>query len=460
MAENTLMHSIDHASFKLYQILKILIYERLNKTDDCEDIVSSYMIRILIFWMCEDKLPNFVCSENLIHNIRQCLTQLEDWIRHGFMPHYFIPERNILEENLRPLQRAKILERLIILKSGVLFELLSCQSFEGIKAEFDNDPPSSVDSLELEQDVIKMLYEFEFFERIGRWYFSIMPWSKTLKMLTNFESAYLVDSLSDLQVGIVKQMYYKVANAIGKIAYRIACKSHTNKKRHSMLCLSEAFLRIGCSTDVTSGKLSLASLYFCLKKIRECLFITDLTLRGITPFTVYHRIFGTVTRNESRRQLYKEVISSDDLPLSLKMKRACVADVEIIRTSHLWPEDISMEVEIHPKDDRLIAVPALIYLHFLRFLCFEAANDNIMKMESLSNLSAISYDDEHNDGSFLSYNIIGLCHQRVGQYPEAVDMFCKGAKAGMDLDWMNECLNPGLIRLGIVLNRAFRNSQE
>ena len=142
------------------------------------------------------------------------------------------------------------------------------------------------------------------------------------------------------------------------------------------------------------------------------------------------------------------------------MKRACVADVEIIRTSHLWPEAISMEVEILPKDDRLIAVPALIYLHFLRFLCFETANDNIMKMESLSNLSAISYDDEHNGRSFLSCNIIGICHQRVGQYPEAVDMFCKGAKAGMDLDWMNECLNPGFIRLGIVLNRAFRNSHE
>ena len=460
VAESTLMQSIDHASFKLYQVLKILIYERLNTTDGCQNIVSSYMVRTLVFWMCEDKLTNFICSENLIHNIQKCLSQLEDWIRHGFVPHYFLPERNLLKEKLRPLQRAKVLERLIMLKSEVLNELFSCPSFKGIKVDVECDPPLAVESLELAPDEMNMRCEFEFFEKVGGVYFSRLQWSRALQMLENFESAYEMDSLSDLQGSIVKQMYYRVANAIGKVAYRVAYNSYSNKKRHSMVCISEAFLRIGCSCDVTSGKLSLASLYFCLNKIRKCLSITDLALCGITPFTVYYRNFERVSSNESRRQQYKDVISSDDLPLSLKMKRACVTDVEIIRTSHLWPEAISMEVEIHPKETRLISVPALIYLHFLRFLCFETANDNIMKMESLSNLSAISYDDEHNDGSFLSYNIIGLCHQRVGQYPEAVDMFCKGAKAGMDLDWMNECLNPGLIRLGIVLNRAFRNSHE
>lgn len=34
--------------------------------------------------------------------------------------------------------------------------------------------------------------------------------------------------------------------------------------------------------------------------------------------------------------------------------------------------------------------------------------DDILKMEKLSKLSAIAYDDEHNDGSFLTFDGIGV----------------------------------------------------
>lgn len=129
IAECTLVHSMDHSLFKLYQILKVLIHERLNNMDECGECVSSYMIKTLMFWMCEDKLPNFICAQNLRESIEDCLTQLEDWIRKDCVPHYFIPERNLIEQKLRPLQKATILERILIMKSEVLSELLNCPSF-------------------------------------------------------------------------------------------------------------------------------------------------------------------------------------------------------------------------------------------------------------------------------------------------------------------------------------------
>ncbi|XP_052707301.1 uncharacterized protein LOC128182657 [Crassostrea angulata] len=455
VAECTLVHSMDHRLFKLYQILKILIHERLNNMDGCGECISSYMIKTLMFWMCEDKLPNFICAQNLRESIEECLTQLEEWIRKDFFPHYFIPERNLIEQKLRPLQKATILERILIMKSGVLSELLNCSSFKIVKEEVTAEPPLPVHGLDVASDDLKTKCEFVFFENVGSGHFSAMFFSRAKQVLRNFENAYSFDTLSDLQGSVVKQMYYRTANAAGKIAYRIVKDSHTNKRKYHFLRLSESFLKIGCSTDVTSGKLSLATLYSCLGKTRKCISVIDALLRGIMPYTVYLRNLTTVSNNSARCKLYQEVIHPQPIPLSLKMKRGCVADIEIIRSTFLWPAAISLEIESFPYKTKLINVPALVYLYFLRFLCFEMRGDGILKMEALSNLSVISYDDEHNDGSFLSYNIIGICHERVRNYLEAVEMFVHAAKDAKTYEWMNENMNPCLLRIGIVLNKKF-----
>lgn len=459
VAECTLVHSMDHGLFKLYQILKILIHERLNNMDECGECVSSYMIKTLMFWMCEDKLPNFICAQNLRESIDECLTQLEEWIRKDSIPHYFIPKRNLIEKKLRPFQKATILERILIMRSNVLSELLNCSSFKQVKLDVTAEPPIPLHDLDITSEDLKTRSEFVFFENVGNWYFSGMLLPRALKYLQNIENAYSFNNLSDLQGSVAKQMYYTIANTAGKNAFRVVRNSNNNKRKYHVLRLSEAFLKIGCSTDVTSGKLSLATLYFCLGKTRKCIIVTDALLRGIVPYTVYLRNLTTVSNNSARRKLYQEVIHPQPIPLSLKMKRGCVADIEIIRSTFLWPAAISLEIESFPYKTKLINVPALVYLYFLRFLCFEMRGDSILKMEALSNLSALSFDDEHNDGSFLAYDIIGICHERTGNYLEAVEMFVQAAKDAKTYEWMNENMNPCLLRIGIVLTKKFREER-
>lgn len=459
VAERTLVHSMDHSLFKFYQILKILIHERLNNMDECGECVSSYMMKTLMFWMCEDNLPNFICAQNLRECLEQCLTQLEEWIRMDCIPHYFIPKRNLIEQNLRPLQKATILERILILKSEVLSELLSCSSFKQVKLDVTAEPPIPLHDLDISSDDLKTKSEFVFFENVGSGYFSGMHFSRAQQVLRNFENAYSFDTLSDLQGSVVKQMYYRTANAAGKIAYRIMKNSHSNKRKYLFLRLSESFLKVGCSTDVTSGKLSLATFHFCLGKTRKCIIVTDALLRGIMPYTVYVRNLSKVSINSARRKLYQEFIHPQNIPLSIKMKCGCVADIESVRSTFMWPSVISLEIESFPYKTKLIKVPALVYLYFLRFLCFEMRGDGILKTEALSNLSALSYDDEHNDGSFLAYDIIGICQERVGNYLEAVNMFGLAAKDAKTYEWMNENMNPCLLRIGIVLNKKFREER-
>lgn len=137
-----------------------------------------------------------------------------------------------------------------------------------------------------------------------------------------------------------------------------------------------------------------------------------------------------------------------------------MTDIEIIRSTFLWPAAINLEMEIYFTEHRVIWVPALVYLHFLRFLCFEMRCDNNLKVEALSNLSVISHDDEHNDKSFLTYNMIGICHTKVKNFSKAVEMFARAAKHAKTLVWMNENMNPGLLRISTVLNITFREIRK
>lgn len=287
-----------------------------------------------------------------------------------------------------------------------------------------------------------------------------MSFCRAQRYLRNFENAYTFDTLSNLQSSAVKQIYHRVSSTAGKIVFRILQKVRFNKQRYETLRLSEAFLKIGCSADVTSGKLPLATLYFCLKKLKKCINMTDVILREIKPFTVYLRNLSRLSNNLNRRKLYQKVISPEFSPLSSKMKRSCVADIEIIRSSFLWPAAINLEMEAIPPEMEPIHAPALVYLYFLRFLCFEMSGNRTQQTEALSNLSAISYDDEHNDKSFLTYNIMGICHEHFKNYSEAVEMYGKAAKNAKMHDSMNENTNPGLLRIGIVLNKKISEGRK
>jgi hypothetical protein len=154
---------MDHGTFTLYQIIRILIHERVNNFNGSDDLISSYMIRYLMFWVCEDKIPNFIHAQNLEESIRISLTQLEEWIRKGYIPHYFIPERNIIETKMSPLNKEKILESLIIIKGDMLTELLSCPSFESIKEDVNANPPRPIEDVDITRDELKARCEHVFF---------------------------------------------------------------------------------------------------------------------------------------------------------------------------------------------------------------------------------------------------------------------------------------------------------
>lgn len=152
-------------------------------------------------------------------------------------------------------------------------------------------------------------------------------------------------------------------------------------------------LKIGCSKDVTSGKLAYATLFFCHENAKKCILFTDAMLCKIRPCVVCLRNSSNFTINSSRVKLCQDAIFKDSIPLFLKMRKGCMTDIEIIRYTFLWPAAINLEMEIYFTANRVILVPALVYLYFLRFLCFEMVCDNKPKMETLSNLSVISYDD-------------------------------------------------------------------
>lgn len=128
----------------------------MNNIDDCGKIVFLYMIKILMFWMCENKLLNFICVGNLKESIGECLIQFEEWIRENFIFYYFILECNFFERNFRLLEKVKVFERLLVLKSDILKELLRCLFFKVVEIEVSVELFEFVDFFNIKLDDMKI----------------------------------------------------------------------------------------------------------------------------------------------------------------------------------------------------------------------------------------------------------------------------------------------------------------
>ncbi|XP_060585857.1 uncharacterized protein LOC132741654 [Ruditapes philippinarum] len=87
--ERYLIWSMNDTQFKCFVLLKAL-----NK-QFMKDIISSYHIKNVALWLCEECPETVWRSELLVDCVRKGLLKLAEYVKQGFLPHYIIPENNL-----------------------------------------------------------------------------------------------------------------------------------------------------------------------------------------------------------------------------------------------------------------------------------------------------------------------------------------------------------------------------
>ncbi|OWF38803.1 uncharacterized protein LOC110465854 [Mizuhopecten yessoensis] len=156
-AERSLVHSLNHLQFKLYTLLKLFLKQVINKHEEVRDLISSYFLKTVVFFVAENTPKQLWSNGGLLFiNYQNCLKMLTQWVREGHCPNYFVPKNNMFlgrvfgkgQENL-----ANILDSYCSMGMEMLKK---CEYFENL-----NTTPSMKDLVELEL-VLRNAKEAEF----------------------------------------------------------------------------------------------------------------------------------------------------------------------------------------------------------------------------------------------------------------------------------------------------------
>ena len=80
--------------------LKLFVKEIIQPKFPDEDLLSSYIMKTVVFWLAEETHESLWKREHFIPCFRLCLGKLVSWLQRGFCPSYIIPEYNLFRTKL------------------------------------------------------------------------------------------------------------------------------------------------------------------------------------------------------------------------------------------------------------------------------------------------------------------------------------------------------------------------
>ena len=92
-AELTLAGNRTHVQKKCYYICKTMFKENLTVSE----IISSYYLKTIMMWATEQNPPEYWREDNIGQAVLGLLDDLYQAVITGYLPHYFIPQNNLLK---------------------------------------------------------------------------------------------------------------------------------------------------------------------------------------------------------------------------------------------------------------------------------------------------------------------------------------------------------------------------
>ena len=117
LSEVELIKSLNETQLKIYILLKLLFQSEVD--EQFPDIITSYCIKNVVFWLCEKAHVDQFVIESLLEWRKKGLIYILDCVREKNLPMYLMPKRNLLEGKLDTHNKPR-LEKLLshLIKEG------------------------------------------------------------------------------------------------------------------------------------------------------------------------------------------------------------------------------------------------------------------------------------------------------------------------------------------------------
>ncbi|XP_033754729.1 uncharacterized protein LOC117337737 [Pecten maximus] len=396
-AERKLIYSFTHVQFLVYGLLKYFlkqISETLKQLVGDEDILSSYIIKTVLFHAVESTPDSFWQEKNTFSCFMFCLNILISWVKVGYCPNYFINKKNMFLGKVHGENQEKLLHFLVDLhdkKWGCLSVGTFIQPSIGERMntvrngslEYVLQPSKELErecDLQIMADILDSCISSE---------------------VLHASLAILSKSKSDMDefVGYASSVRALCCTGMETFEKHIAVTG--NKEKYKSLKKSKKLLTPLAAMFTSEGQLTLATYYYQTGNYNKALEIC-----GNNSFSIV--------------QFCRQSFCCRGNTLLQKCK-AYASNIRFNKhASQFCPSQLHQEIRritIEPS----LAIPPLPFAAFLSFLCYHELGDTRRRDAALIHLWTVKYDEEQGVGcQWIVHNLLGICYEMVGDTKRAL----------------------------------------
>ncbi|XP_052076791.1 uncharacterized protein LOC127714797 [Mytilus californianus] len=347
--------SFTHTQLLCYALLKIVLKDVIALDVYCKELLCSYFMKTIMFWMSEELPLSIWKPENLISCFMRCFRRLIYYVEYSVCPHYIIPENNLFENKIKDHAQEMLFNKLIclnnygwqcILKSDQISINNEPRCLHVYSVKHLLSPVIDAAANLLSKRKLRM-------EKAIHLVLS-MKSSKIKYLYTHYISKYCLNGHNLLPFDDIYG---------NKSTYK-QCKTYT------------CTLLLNTRHDAVSGWLLIASLFYRTKQHNKALVILRYSLFKCTTEKIYtdmnlsHVNFELFNLNVFRK-----------MPIVQMEKLLLLNHVDFFPRSTLIPGELQMEV-----DRSNFCIPPVIYVHFLSVLCHWHLNNTKDCFDSLKDL--------------------------------------------------------------------------
>ncbi|XP_060608391.1 uncharacterized protein LOC132760429 [Ruditapes philippinarum] len=465
LAERQLMFSLNIVQLRCYVLMKILV-----KTFIKEGTISSFMCKNVLLQCIESSLPYEWKEANLSQCLDKCLKRLRRCVDEENCPHFMIPTNNLMAGKFSEKVKSNILEKLGFVISYTRIVLVKAIKLDDLSIRLRNKLVSSTDSNCMTPLQIRSSIKAERLldtAVILRGY-QIIHLTHTCKYYKNTElqqdfqrrSLRTLDQLTNQEDENKREVSTLVSPFLSSLLGSLQAARVEKDSDISKLLEAEDLLIKGCDSDVSSGRLKLASYFYCSGKIGRTESILnetdgkyDRTL--VIPICrCYQGPMDTGSMNNIKFQEERNLV----------MKNIVAYCVIFLPAEIKWiPKELQYELyrltgDKAGKSDKVTwmdwaVVDSLPYLHFLQYKVNKHFHDEYGLQRALLNMEQSIGRTRNLCHRETALNLLGQCMEQNNQPIKALECYSKSLR-------LQPRNNAAKVLICICLARLFQNKKD
>ncbi|XP_069104386.1 LOW QUALITY PROTEIN: uncharacterized protein [Argopecten irradians] len=412
-AECKLIHSVSHVQFLVYCLLKYFLKQisgMLKQIYGDEDILSSYIIKTVLFHALESTPKSFWQEKNIFLCFLLCLNILTSWVKTAYCPNYFISKNNMFLGKVHGDIQENLLHFLVYLHDmgwgclsiGTFFRQSIGQFIRHVKHgdwEIVLATPA-----ELERDC-----DFEIMRQTITLNVGV---NETFPVLMTLLCRLFYKSETDMDDFVA---YYHMSNALSVNGMQIFEEKSVhsgNKNKYKCLRKSKKFMAPHATVCSSPGLLRLATYHYQTGN-----YIKTLEMCGhvISSWNIF--VDGPISGEVLQR--YEHLYCGRSFHLLHKCQQVFLSTIEFSLNS-LQTCPLQLHPELQQSEMGIVSIPPLPYALFLSFLCYHELGDTRRRGSALRQLQTEKRDKYQGvNDVWIVHNLLGICYEMIGDYTSA-----------------------------------------